>query len=549
MAQDRYTCLSGGSVRVGRFSTPVVAPAPTYTDYLVFSEGTQGTTFEAFNRVGGLYWQNQPDGDWIDANQVPQGSEPVAFAPAAVGLVEMDVTPFMTRWRTVVNDGLFLRPGSDTASARYRSKEYAVPGERPELLVVTDNGSYSCPVLRDTYIHKSSNTGLGGLDRFTAGSVLIQFDLSSIPVADVVSSATMRLYGSAIFGGNHNLHAYYINAPRPFDVGKTPRTDGIAAAVGPGGDLSAHPDVWATWDWSGDWFNHPEFPFDPRWDPEQPDPVQEVFPDGDTWLRFWMPTDPTATGQGEGTGFTVTWQIMPVPESIAPIPQTAMGPEHIFCRYSMKLDENWTGLNDPQLTGGKFPGLSGRYGEPKSFGGRRYWQARVDGGVPGLGIYAPAGTYTNTDHFKGWTTRVLWESRAYQQTDNNMSRTFPVGNYRYYPEFLQSGTGEPTLWANAQFEADREYDIEQEVQMNTVDLSNADQYGNGTGNPDGVLRVWLNGVLVWEETDVIWRHHPALAIDQWWGTFKNGGTISPVLPRSAWVGRVVIATSYIGPRP
>ena len=141
---------------------------------------------------------------------------------------------------------------------------------------------------------------------------------------------------------------------------------------------------------------------------------------------------------------------------------------------------------------------------------------------------------------------MQWYAFALDQPDNPMYQCTPVGWYRYHPGWPVSGTGQDVPWKNVMLVPGRTYEIEEEVQINTVS-GPFDTNGNGDGNPDGILRAWVDGVLVWEETDFIFTHHPAIAIQGFWAVFKNGGTLSPCLPHTAYLGPIIVATARIGP--
>src|SRR5690606_30911612 len=61
---------------------------------------------------------------------------------------------------------------------------------------------------------------------------------------------------------------------------------------------------------------------------------------------------------------------------------------------------------------------------------------------------------------------------------------------------------------NSRLAKGRWYCIEQHLKMNSIDLGNPDEMGNGTARPDGLLETWINGVLVDRKTGYRWRRHP-----------------------------------------
>jgi hypothetical protein len=64
---------------------------------------------------------------------------------------------------------------------------------------------------------------------------------------------------------------------------------------------------------------------------------------------------------------------------------------------------------------------------------------------------------------------------------------------------------------------------------------------------EGVLRVWVDGVPVFEKSDIRFRHHPAIKIDEVWLNWYHGGT-KPAQATHHWrMSNIVVARSYIGP--
>jgi hypothetical protein len=109
----------------------------------------------------------------------------------------------------------------------------------------------------------------------------------------------------------------------------------------------------------------------------------------------------------------------------------------------------------------------------------------------------------------------------------------------------------------------RWYCIEQYLRMNSLNLDKkiyatppdapldpTKWFGNYEANPDGVLKTWLNGVLIDEISTLRWRCHPDMGIGQAgsvWYIGGNGTTNWPA-PMHFRINHVVFARQYIGPR-
>ena len=131
------------------------------------------------------------------------------------------------------------------------------------------------------------------------------------------------------------------------------------------------------------------------------------------------------------------------------------------------------------VKGGKLPGLIGGTGN-------------TGGSVP--------------DGTDGWSARMMW------RTDG------AIVQYVYHPD-QPGGYGEDLPWSidgePIRFERDRWYTLRHEITMNTP------------GEPDGVIRTWLDGVPALTITDLRFRDVETLAIDTvYFSTFFGGGSSS-----------------------
>jgi hypothetical protein len=74
-----------------------------------------------------------------------------------------------------------------------------------------------------------------------------------------------------------------------------------------------------------------------------------------------------------------------------------------------------------------------------------------------------------------------------------------------------------------------------------------DELGNGTAVRNGVVRGWLDGVMVFEKTDAVLRRHPSIKIDEVWLNHVHGGTIVAETSHPFAMAALVVARKYIGP--
>ena len=140
---------------------------------------------------------------------------------------------------------------------------------------------------------------------------------------------------------------------------------------------------------------------------------------------------------------------------------------------------------------------------------------------------------------------------------NPYGRLVPLAYYAYHANMRPAGAtsetwyGDVWRWGSAKLgyvnlEEGRRYDIEHYVKMNTV-IGPFDKFGNGTAREDGIVRGWLNGVLVFERTNVVLRKHPAIKIDEVWLDHYHGGMTPAERAHEFAMDSLVVARKYIGP--
>ena len=183
------------------------------TDCGMWVEGTmdtdEGATRDFYNRGARLPWRNYL-GDWHDRDDTPQGDAHFAVATVEddgeTGYIEWDVTDLVQAWvdETVTAKGFFLRPVGGGGTFNFYSKEHPTEAERPELVVVTTDGSDTLAPEADTYLEDSTYQGFGDdvqLSITDQRPMLLRFDLSAYPTDTTVQSATLRLYKYEDYGG------------------------------------------------------------------------------------------------------------------------------------------------------------------------------------------------------------------------------------------------------------------------------------------------------------------------------------------------------------
>jgi hypothetical protein len=486
-------------------------------------DGGSGPSSTSWNQHLRLPWKNSGAGDWLDANQVPQGDIPFAQADVpSPGPVSVDVTSLVKRWsESGENRGFYLR--TDQAYAfHFVGRTGADAAERPSLEVTTDQGTFLAPPLANAQWSPSSTSAVDSRDAFKVNSgqtlAIVLFDLEG--VEGTVESAALNLTCTELkYAG---VLSIFEADPPVFRVGggKETPTAGIAADYPLDKGIETHPSVLFAADFSdvsGDYSG------------SCGDATQEYDAETEsTYLRgVFQPgsvgscslKSPVVRGGGEGT-----------PTSLE---------NALYARYYVYLENDWGSTVD----GNKMPGWDNRFGwwNPAQGG---YWQSTTgNGGSPGTGL-------------KVWNEgKSRWEYQGHSLRGHGGTKVgdgnyyddlFWVGGYIYHLD--QAGAyGSSLTWTGTVLSKEKWFCIEQFVQMNSIEGPH-DAVGNGTAVADGVYRVWVDGVLSYEKSDFRWTRHPEFGLEAFWFNWYHGGTQPPIAEMHYRMNSVVVAKEYIGPR-
>ena len=145
----------------------------------------------------------------------------------------------------------------------------------------------------------------------------------------------------------------------------------------------------------------------------------------------------------------------------------------------------------------------------------RYFDWSLGGKLPGLlGVEAgvppslPTGGKDAGNH--GWSGRLMWLGPgAYSHV---LPRSNEIASYMYYPD--QPGDYGDNVWWNTGFVAGEWQHVAQCHTMNTP------------GRANGVLRSWLDGKLVVNRSDFVYRKDTDVAISHLsWSIFRGGHSL------------------------
>ena len=466
----------------------------------VWAEGTQdaddGATRQYYNRGALLPWRNEL-GDWADSTGADQGSVPFASAPVpddnTPAWVEWDVTDLVQGFA----DGDWPHKGfvltSEPGPYVFASREHAVAGEQPQLVVVTSSGTDTLAAEADVYTDRSTFQGYGdaGTLRIDDDAVtLVRFGLDAY-AGQAITSATLRLYKLEDYGGaTRDIGVYRAN--QGLDRPLTPPVQGLAAAYPSDDGIAAHPSVLLFAD-----FEDPAF--------------------GDAWSVVDHAEHLELVDATEGNGFhELDGQALRVEVGAGDNyggslrfrygDETGSEPDEAWFRYHLLLGDDWLPTD-----GGKLPGFAGTYGVA-GWGGRA-----VDG----------------TD---GWSARGTYKVPV-AEGDNPLAGHTSIGSYVYHAD-MQTSYGDIDLWVDGcagVLEKGRWYTIETHIRLNTPGVN------------DGLLEGWVDGRLAYQRTDWRWRDVSTLAVEEVWMNVYHGGTATPPSDLHLYIDNVVIATERIGP--
>jgi hypothetical protein len=481
-------------------------PSRAWTAPDDFAEGTpgqeDGATREFYNRRGMLPWRN-PQGDWRDAREVPQGNEPFAAASVArqsePQTIEWDVTQLARQWIRGErrHKGIVLRNLDGRGSVQFHSREADAPENRPQLVVSIDGRPQTLIAIADTFLEPSTYRGQGNRPLLAVNGempALLRFDLSRLDKNVPVDRATLRLvsfrqYSPAEIG--------VFVCDQGEEVEPAAPILGIAADFPLDRGLENHPQVlFATGfeaeDWRSEWTSvgnqpletvasHPEAKFEPH---------------SGKACRVLL-------AKGELTAMNVHYKFQR---------EHGFEPEEIYFRYYLRFGDDWR----PTVQGGKMPGIAGTYGRAgwggRKVNGRDGWSARGS-----FGLMFPEG--------------------------NPLAGKQPLGFYCYHAD-MRGTYGDIWNWSGGYrgfLDNNRWYCIEQYARLNTVGKDGE------RGENDGILRVWIDGRPAFEKTDLRLRDVERLKIEEVWMNVYHGGTAPAPHDMHLFIDNVVIAKSYIGP--
>ena len=451
-------------------------------------EGEGGASCSHF--LGNVLSWERRGGDWRDANGKPFGNQPYAVTKPGPQNTVWDVSK-MVREQVSVGaqfGGFFLRPVGGSGYAHFHSREAAGVADWPMLVLEYADGRRD--ILKptaDTNLDCSTYQSLGHSPTLMVSgghNTLMQFKFPLRLKADEVARARLIL-SSAKMGGALDIGVFAIAAPAFPTV---PVSLGLAAEYPADRGIERSKDVIfaAGFEEGGGWKS--------RWAKGASGGIDVVADDGPFGFK---PLDGSALRVNLKKGANLGSDLRLY------LKDHGGEPEELYFRYYLRLAEDW----NPAIADGKLPGMAGTYNNA-GWGGRR-----VDGS-------------------DGWSLRGLFV-RMFQK-DHPMSGLTQLGTYAYHAEM--TGTyGDFWIWPGALLARNRWYCIEQYVRLNRPGVS------------DGVMRVWVDGRLAMERSNMRLRNVDRLRIETVWLDVYHGGAETSPYDQHLYIDNVVVARRYIGP--
>jgi hypothetical protein len=501
-----------------------------------------GPSANEWSRHLSLRWKHAGTGDWIDADGVAQGDRPYSTAQVdmAQTWVSLDATALVERWRTSgANKGFTLRvSGRSSPTLRWAGRESAQP---PRLQVRLDDGRVvECPCRALAGYAESS---LSALDTRLAARTgptsraILQFDLAGVVAP--VESATVALYCIDRTGTFTQLDLYECDPPRfQLAASGTPQVLGLAAQVGEAA-LRGHPDVIRAGDFSnlerGVLFDGLQL---------SENSVNQQLPDPDAPGTVMFRGSFTPLGRGSFSGKVETMRA----NLSDPLRPPAVVETEMHCRLYVFLEDDWRSTRDANKMAIGWDLRMGWWNDAQ--GG--YWQSTTgNGGARGTGLklFAPAktnGGSQSTDRWEYQGHSIRMEAGLGTDDGNPYEGLRPLESYVYHLD-QPTGFGQVFRLGGAVLQRGRWHCLEQQVSINSI-TGPFDALGNGEAVPDGLLRTWVDGVLVSEVGGLRWRRHPEMGIQGPWINWFYGGKQATERTMHYRMNHLVVARRYIGPR-
>ena len=549
-----------------------------------------GPTCVRFNAGLALRWRNL-NGDWFDRNGVEQGSEPwyiltlptqPAGAPPSPLIV--DITSLAEHWRATRNTGALLIVPVAVSAAAWTTFAGSASPTKPTIAVTLADGTQRVLAVDVAGFTMASETAKNPASP-TDCSMAVRLSrqgrglLHCPGIEDIDQPITRAMLSLTVVGGSasyaNTIHVMQTDAP-PLLIGGAGHapTMGLAAEVGSEDALIGHPDVFAAGDFREEnWNETPGVWTDESlgrgglmtYTSMKKAQYQKTtcVPDPDHPGRYYLDT---CIAAGEVSGGTMHCQIGARADTTDPLRPIIASEviDEAFCRVEVWIDPDsfWSNFYAFKFSP---VGMDLRHG---------VWDDQYGWNHKGGSAYVFGSGQTKSDGRRSLDPKYnQWLYKGHSIRGHTMGWPHPTSTA--YPQAIALGIAPShlgpydTLWDGGLYGTEqnlrlymtepdgrlrqhcipkgRWVTMESQTRLNTIDLSAPDAYGNGIARNDGIFRVWLDGVLVGERTDVAWRCHPHIGVKSNWLMQLHGGNTPTDHDIRIRYRNFAIARRYIGP--
>lgn len=457
----------------------------------------EGATRDSYNRGAGKNWKNK-QGDWLDAVLQPQGNKPFAttkiFQQKKDEIVEINTTSLTKLWQKSIlpNHGFFIKKESGENSVFY-SKDMNSEQVKPHLRVTTKLKVYELIAEADTELNLSTYTCVNKSPSLNSyHNVIIRFNLEDIK-EEIISSNLYLTLAQKTQSSSLNIFAVNISSNsylKEFSlVDKYINDENLKyddhVLYYENFDDEQWKDKWGVSFWGGSYRTTDK------------NENEKFIPLNNSALEITIE-------KGEHSGISAHYPLKPFSLKAKHKIQEA------YFRYNLQLGTNWF-----LSTGGKLPGFSGIYGD-ESYGAG--WGGRISDGT------------------NGWSARGTFSPTL--SSENTLANRNPIGSYIYHAD-MKYKYGDEKSWNLDDISVLKNntwYSIEQYAHMNTI------------GKNDGILKAWVNGILVYSQENIRFTDNPLIGIESVWLNVYHGGSATAPKDLTLFIDDLVIATKYIGSR-
>ncbi|MCA3240830.1 MAG: hypothetical protein ING89_05995 [Rubrivivax sp.] len=490
-----------------------------FAQFLTHDTLGSGPTKDVWNVNFGMRWRRGTKGDWLDARQIENGSQPFAtVAIPAAGRYAADVTALIQRWLgNNENRGFYLRTVGTDFPFDWTGRLSSDADQRPTLVLNTTAGTVRIVARCNANWVTSSSSAINTGTVFQTSSqaqAIVHFPLPVL--SGTLMSASLELT-CAVWRRVGTLQVLEADPPQFIIPDSVPNpVRGIGAAVANFAALRTHPEVLLATDFADGTYGNGFTPAAPR-----------VFnpATGTTYAAGTVQA-------GTRTSLDVTLNL--IQPNVDGTPATTIN--EMFIQYWVYLEDNFGSSVDST----KSPAFETRFGYWNPVG---YWQSvGGNGGAPGDGRKTWNAAQRRWE-YSGNSIRTHWGRTPADPTDYD--GLIWLDYYAYHLDQTQAFP-EGRLWEGVLIRRGRWYCIDLQVKMNTV-FGPFDTNGNGEGNRDGELRAWVNGVLAYEATNMRWTRNPEMGVQGGWLNVFHGGQLNSPRDMGYRLDRVVLSRRYVGP--